>query len=76
MGSATISKPKWLDEWRKRTRIIQIIEKSYELGCDCEVCKELRSLGVEMEALMQAAPMQPPINFGGGEGGSQSRRKR
>jgi len=68
-----LKKPKWLEEWKRRTRIINIIELAFETDCDCPVCEAVRELGEEMESLMPpSAPALP--NVGGGEG--QRARKR
>jgi len=75
VSSKRFVKPKWIEEWRKRTRIINIIEQAFELGCDCEVCEELRDLGMEMEDMMQLTPPQVPVSLGG-EQPSRKRRKK
>ena len=70
-----LSKPKWLEEWKRRTRIINIIELAFETDCDCEVCRAVRQLGEEMENLMPpSAPTLP--NVGGGEGLRARKRRK
>jgi len=75
MAGKKYVKPKWLEEWRRRTKIISIIERAFELGCDCEVCQMLRELGIEMEDMMQLQPPSPPLNLGG-EVKRQRKKKR
>jgi len=53
-----ISKPEWLEEFRRRTRIINIIERAFDNNCDCEVCRELRDIAFELADLFM-----PPRTF-------------
>jgi len=70
-----LKKPKWLEEWKRRTRIINIIELAFETDCDCPVCEAVRELGQEMEGLMPpSAPALP--NVGGGEGLRKRKRRK
>ena len=68
-------KPEWLQDWRKRTRIIDIIEKAYESNCNCEVCQDVREMGEEMGELFKQIPPQIP-SIPGGVPASQKRRKK
>ena len=68
------SKPKWIEEWRRRTRIISIMELSFELGCDCEVCKQLRQLAHDLESFAPAQPSLTP-DVSGGSVKRQKKRK-
>jgi len=65
MAGESLKKPKWLEEWRKRTRIINIMELAYETDCDCPVCKALRQLANEMEGMMPPTTPQVPSLTGG-----------
>jgi len=70
-----LKKPKWLEEWKRRTRIINIIELAFETDCDCEVCRAVRELGQEMEGLIPpSAPALPPTS--GGERQRVRKRKK
>jgi len=70
-----LKKPKWLEEWKRRTRIINIIELAFDVDCDCPVCEAVRELGQEMEGLMPpSAPTLP--NVGGGEGLRKRKRRK
>jgi len=69
-------RPEWLDEWRKRTRIIDIIEKAYASNCDCEVCQDVRELGEEMGELFRQMPPQLPQFPGGAPKSRKTRKKR
>jgi len=70
-----LKKPKWLEEWKRRTRIINIIELAFETDCDCEVCRAVRELGEEMEGLMP--PSAPTLAYAsGGEGLRKKKRKK
>jgi len=73
LAGKSLKKPKWLEEWKRRTRIINIIELAFETDCNCPVCEAVRELGEEMEGLMPpSAPTLP--NVAGGE--RQRARKR
>jgi len=75
LSKKSLKKPKWLEEWKRRTRIINIIELAFDVDCDCEVCRAVRELGQEMEGLMPpSAPALP--NVGGGEGLRKRKRKK
>jgi len=75
LSRKSLKKPKWLEEWKRRTRIINIIELAFETDCDCEVCEAVRELGQEMEGLMPpSAPALPPTS--GGEGLRKRKRKK
>jgi len=43
-----ISKPSWLVDFKKRIGLIEIIDKCFDLNCDCEVCSDLREFSKEM----------------------------
>jgi len=68
-------RPEWLQDWRKRTRIIDVIEKAYESECDCDVCKLVREMGEEMGELFNKMPPQIP-QIPGGAPESQKRREK
>jgi len=69
-----MSKPEWLSEWKKRMRIIEIIEKAYETNCSCEVCTQMRTLGEELgEMFTQSVGAQMPF---ASPGGVDPRRKK
>ena len=53
-GKGRVKKPEWLEDFRRRMAIIDIIDKAFENGCDCEVCVRLRDLAMEMGELYQA----------------------
>ena len=75
MAGKGLKKPKWLEEWKRRTRIINIIELAFETDCDCPVCEAVRELGQEMEGLMP--PSTPALpNVTGGEGLRKRKRKK
>jgi len=75
VSKRSFKKPKWLEEWKRRTRIINIIELAFETDCDCPVCEAVRELGQEMEGLMPpSAPALP--NVTGGEGLRKRKRKK
>jgi len=76
VSSKRYVKPKWIEEWRRRTRIISIIELAFEHSCDCEVCKELRDLGMEMEDMMQFTQPPVPMSIGGEQPSKRKRRKK
>jgi len=40
--------PGWIDEFRKRTRLIEAIAAAYEDDCDCRVCQLLREIGEDL----------------------------
>ena len=75
MSSRKHVKPQWLEEWRRRTKIISIIERAFEIDCDCEICEAVRELGMEMEDMMQFTPPEMPVALGG-EGTRAKRRRR
>ena len=75
LAGKSLKKPKWLEEWKRRTRIINIIELAFETNCDCEVCRAVRQLGEEMEGLMP--PSAPTLAAAsGGEGLRRKKRKK
>ncbi|RLI40205.1 hypothetical protein DRO59_09820 [Candidatus Bathyarchaeota archaeon] len=75
MAEKGLKKPKWLEEWRRRTRIINIMELAFNCGCDCEVCKALRQLAQEMEGMMPPTTPQVP-SLSGGESLRRKRRRK
>ena len=46
--SKKIGLPSWIQEFKRRTAIIDIIALAYESGCNCEVCQRLREIGEEL----------------------------
>jgi hypothetical protein len=40
--------PPWLKEFKRRTSLIDVISKAFELGCDCEVCRDLRKISYDL----------------------------
>lgn len=69
-------KPAWLEDWRKRTRIINIIEKAYENNCNCSVCELVRELGEEMGELFRQMPPQIPYSAGGAFESPEKKKKK
>ena len=53
-GRSKVKKPEWLEDFKRRMSIIEIIDKAFENGCGCEVCVRLRDLAMEMGELYQA----------------------
>ena len=41
--------PRWLVEYRRRARFMDILAKAFESDCDCEVCEELRKWAMELD---------------------------
>jgi len=41
--------PRWLVEYKKRARVMDILALAFETDCDCEVCKELRKWAMELD---------------------------
>jgi hypothetical protein len=71
-----VSKPEWLTEWKKRMRIIEVIEKAYEVNCDCEVCRQMRALGEELgEMFTSQVGAQMPFTAPGGVDLRQKKKK-
>jgi len=66
------SKPEWLEEFRRRTRIINIIERAFDDNCDCEVCRKLRDIAFELADLF----MPPRTGFEPVSTPSRRRKKR
>jgi len=54
-----LKKPGWLVEFRKRIRLIEIIEKAFEVDCDCEVVRALREVAGELGEVFISSP--PPV---------------
>jgi hypothetical protein len=44
-------KPQWLIEFRRRTALIDAIEKAFDSNCQCEVCRKLREVAKELGEL-------------------------
>ena len=74
LAGKSLKKPKWLEEWKRRTRIINIIELAFETDCDCPVCEAVRELGEEMEGLMP--PSAPTLAYASGGEGQRARKRR
>ena len=72
-GRGKVKKPEWLEDFRRRMSIIEIIDKAFENGCDCEVCVRLRELAVEMGELYQE---QQPAALPGVAAPARRRRRR
>jgi len=45
------TRPQWLVDFRKRTRIIDVIDLAFDHDCECVVCKEIRALAEELGEL-------------------------
>jgi len=45
------SRPPWLVEFRKRTAIIDVIDKAFSINCDCLVCMRIREIADELGEL-------------------------
>jgi len=43
--------PGWIEEYKRRISLLNVIVKAYEDDCKCEVCSELRRLGKELESM-------------------------
>jgi len=54
-----LKKPGWLVEFRKRIRLIEIIERAFEVDCDCEVVRALREVAGELGEVFISSP--PPV---------------
>jgi hypothetical protein len=50
--------PRWLDEYRKRAKLMDILVKAFETNCDCEVCKMLREWAMELDQSLNM-PLPP-----------------
>jgi len=48
MSTKKRGRPKWLLEFKRRTRLIEIIDLAFSNPCDCEVCTELREVAHEL----------------------------
>jgi len=44
-------KPKWLNEYRRRTSLIETIDKAFQIDCNCEVCVALREAAKDLGEL-------------------------
>jgi len=60
--SRKVRKPEWLIDFRKRIRLIEIIDRAFEVDCDCEVVRALRDMAGEMgEVFMSSPPGVPEV---------------
>jgi len=41
-------KPEWLQDFKKRISLIDIIDRTFDLKCDCETCKRLREIAEDL----------------------------
>jgi len=48
---AKVEKPAWLMEFRRRTSLIDVIDKAFSKDCDCEVCVDLRKAARDLGEL-------------------------
>jgi len=44
-------RPPWLVEFRKRTAIIDIIDRAFSVNCGCDVCMRIREIADELGEL-------------------------
>jgi len=46
--SVTSKLPSWIQEFKRRTAIIEVFAMAYENDCNCLVCERLREIGEDM----------------------------
>jgi hypothetical protein len=44
-------RPPWLDEFKRKTAIIDIIALAFDGGCDCPACQALRDTSADLGEL-------------------------
>jgi len=55
-------KPDWLVDFKRRIRLIDILDRAFEVGCECEICSTLREIAGELgEAFMSSPPGVPEV---------------
>jgi len=40
--------PEWVQEYKRRTKLIDIIAEVFEYDCDCKTCEALREIAGEL----------------------------
>jgi len=48
MKEKKIPKPDWILDFKRRIALINLIDRSFDLDCDCEICQGLRSIAKDM----------------------------
>jgi len=43
--------PEWVQEYRRRTKLIDIIAGVFEYDCDCRTCEQLREIAGDLGAI-------------------------
>jgi len=56
------TRPPWLVEFRKRTAIIDVIDKAFSITCGCDVCMRIREIADELGELFM--PQRPAARRG------------
>jgi len=48
MVNDEVKKPEWLVDFKRRIALIEIIDRCFEIDCNCEICQKLREFSREM----------------------------
>jgi len=54
----SLSKPKWMKDFRERMEFFEILEDVFEKSCDCHACGRLRKLAHRWEGLFTMPRMR------------------
>jgi len=57
-----LRKPDWLVDFRRRIRLIDILDRAFDVDCNCEICCSLREVAGELgETFMSTPPSVPEV---------------
>jgi len=48
MQEKKIPKPEWIKDFKRRIALINLIDRSFDIDCGCEICDGLRSIAKDM----------------------------
>jgi len=43
-----VKMPSWLEDFKKRIALIEVIEAAFKSKCTCEVCRKLREIAEDL----------------------------
>jgi len=55
-----LKKPEWLVDFRRRIRLIDILDRAFDVDCNCEICSSLREIAGELGEVFVSSPPGVP----------------
>jgi len=55
-----LKKPEWLVDFKRRIRLIDILDRAFDIDCECEICLALRKIAGELGEVFVSGPPGVP----------------